>query len=158
MEFPYYKVKDWPQHQPRERVLPWLYVGIFNPKNESNLVYPLGLIDSGSGLTIIHQQFGEELGFNIGSGKKQKITGLGGGCIEGYLHRIGFNVSKIEEKEDREQPIIYEDWAVFTNKDFPKTNPQQTAIWGTIGFFNHLAVAFKYPETIFIIDIKDKDL
>ena len=63
MEFPYIKVIDFPKHQKRERILPWIRFGIFNPKEESNILYPVGLIDSGSDITIIDYELGEKLGF-----------------------------------------------------------------------------------------------
>ncbi len=147
MEFPYYRVIDFPKHQKRERILPWLRFGIFNPQNTSKIIYPLGLVDSGSDLTIINRELGEELGFNIEKGKKEKIYGVGGGHIEGYIHRIGFN---IEDLKNKEKSIIYKDFVLFTYGKFPTSMPQQTAILGTIGFFRYLEVTLKYPDVIII--------
>ncbi len=152
MEFAYYKVVDFPKHQKRQRALPWIRVGIYNPEKynletSEGLIYPLGLIDSGSDTTIIHREIGEELGFDIESGKEGEISGLGGGRIKVYFHKVGFKISDLMEKEE---PIMYEDYAGFTDKHFPISNPQQTAIFGTVGFFNHLGVCFKYPESIWI--------
>lgn len=150
MEFPYYKVIDFPKHQKREKILPWFRFGIFNPQNTSKIVYPLGLVDSGSDLTIIDHELGEELGFNIKKGKKTKVVGVGGGYIEGYLHRIGFN---IEDFKNKKKSIIYEDLGLFTYKKFPKSMPQQTSILGTLGFFRNLEITLKYPDVI-IINLK----
>ncbi len=147
MEFPYYIVADFPKHQKRVRKLPWIRFGIYNPENESKILYLVGLIDSGADLTIIHREFGEELGFNIEKGKKINMVGLGGAIVKGYLHTVGFKISDIKEKE---KPITYIDFAVFTSREFPTSNPQQTAILGTQGFFNHIQICFDYPERIFI--------
>lgn len=147
MKFPYIKVVDFPKHQPRERVLPWLRIGIFNPKDETNVIYPLGLVDSGSSVTIIDYEIGEALGFNIKKvkkGFKGKVYGVGGGCIDVYFHKVGFSI----HDGSKRKPIVYEDFAVFTYKKFPLSMPQQTAIFGLRGFFNHLEVTFRHPEFI----------
>lgn len=65
MKFDYIKVLDFPKHQKRERILPWVRFGIFNPKDQSQKLYPLGLIDSGSDITFINHEFGKQLGFDI---------------------------------------------------------------------------------------------
>ncbi len=147
MEFSYYKIYVFPKHKQIEKIVPWIRVGIFNPKEKSNIVYPLGLIDSGSDLTIIHRELGEEIGFDTTKGKNVDIVGVGGGRIKGRFQRVGFKISDIKEEES---PITYEDWVVFTDSNFPKSNPEQTAIWGTQGFFNHIQIGFEYPERIFI--------
>ena len=151
MKFPYIKVLDFPKHQVRERILPWIRFGIFNPKEKSKILYPLGLVDSGSDVTIIDHEFADELGFEIKKGSKSKISGVGGGQIDVYFHRIGFLVHDDSKKE----PLEYKDWAAFTLKRFPSSMPQQTAILGTVGFFKHLDVAFKYPQSI-VIEAKSR--
>lgn len=149
MKFDYIKVIDFPKHQKRERILPWIRFGIFNPKNESYKLYPLGLVDSGSDITFINHEFGENLGFDIKKGKKVEVYGVGGGKIEVYLHEVGFYI----HNESKEKPIIYPDLAAFTYGDFPSSMPQQTAILGTIGFFRRVDVTLQYPKEL-IVEVK----
>lgn len=92
MNFPYIKVIDFPKHQKRERLLPWIRFGIFNPKDSSDILYPLGLVDSGSDITFITHEFAESLGFDIKKGRKVEVVGIGGGEITTYLHQVGFHI------------------------------------------------------------------
>jgi len=144
MEFPYLKVIDFPKHQKRERFLPWIRFGIFNPKNKIKILYPVGLVDSGSDITIIDYEFAEELGIEIKKGPKIKVYGIGEGKIEVWFSLVGF----ILEDDNGNQPITYQDLVGFTYESFPLTMPQQTAILGTVGFFRHLKVTFDYPRSI----------
>jgi len=146
MQFPYIKVLDLPKHQKRERILPWIRFGIFNPNDKFKILYPVGLIDSGSDISIINYEFGEKLGFGIEKGVKEKVYGVGGGSIDIYFHKVGLSLYD----GSKEKPIVYEDIVAFTYKKFPATMPQQTAILGTMGFFRHVNVTLKYPENIFI--------
>lgn len=149
MKFNYVKVYDFPKHQRRERILPWIRFGIFNPKNAEEVLYPVGLVDSGSDVTIIDYEFGERLGYEVHSGQKQKIFGVGGGFITVYFHKVGF---LIHDGSD-ESPIRYQDLVAFTIEKFPPTMPQQTAILGTIGFFRHFRVTFEFPHQIGLIPL-----
>jgi hypothetical protein len=145
MKFSYIKVIDFPKHQLRERFLPWIRLGIFNPKKETERIYPLGLVDSGASITIINHEIGEELGFDIKKvkrGLKGQVVGVGGGKIDVFFHKVGFFIHNGSKKK----PIIYEDFVGFTYRQFPSSMPQQTAILGRIGFFNHLKVGFIHPE------------
>jgi len=146
MEFPYIKVIDFPNHQKRERFLPWILFGIFNLKDESNVLYPVGLIDSGSEITIIDHEFAEKLGIEIKSGIKNRVYGVGGGYIDIWSHKVGLSIRDGKSKE----PVIYTDFVAFTYEKFPASMPQQTAILGTIGFFRQLDVTLKYPRSIFV--------
>lgn len=144
MDFPYTKVLDFPKHQKRERILPWIRFGIYNPKNPDSIIYPIGLVDSGSDLTFITHELGEHLGYDIKKGKRASVTGVGGGSIDVYFHKVGIILKGSDGKE------VYKfcDFVGFTYKDFPNTMPQQTAILGTIGFFRHLNICFKFPIKI----------
>jgi len=144
MRFAYLPVLDFPNHQKRIRYLPWIRFGVANPKNKSEIVYPIGLIDSGSEITFVDYEIGEELGFDIEAGKSDKIYGVGGGSIKVYYHKATLYVQDNRSKE----PIEYEDLIAFSKEKFPITMPQQTAILGTIGFFRHLKIAFNYPKFI----------
>jgi len=145
MEFPYLKVVDFPKHQKRERFLPWIRFGIFNPKNKSKILYPVGLVDSGSDITIVDHEFAKELGIEIKKGPKIKVYGVGGGKIEVWFSPVGFVI-----EDNNNQPVIYQDLVGFTYESFPLTMPQQTAILGTIGFFRHFKVTFDYPRRILV--------
>lgn len=134
MKFSYIKVIDFPKHQKRERLLPWIRFGIFSLKNPSKILYPLGLIDSGSDITFITHEFAESLGMNIKMGRKVEVVGIGGGEITVYLHQVGFHIYA----GSKDKPIIYQALAAFAYRDFPSSMPQQTAILGTLGFFMHL--------------------
>ena len=144
MNFPYAKVLDYPKHQKRERILPWIRFGIFNPKSPDNVIYPVGLVDSGSDLTFINYELGEELGFDIQKGIKDQVLGVGGGKIDVWFHKVGV----ILEDKKTDETIKFIDQIAFTYSDFPSSMPQQTAILGTLGFFRHVNVTFKYPVMI----------
>lgn len=145
MKFPYIKVTDFPKHQKRERYLPWIRFGIYNTEDKSNIVYPLGLVDSGSEITIINREFGETLGLDIRKGKKVEVVGVGGGKINVYLLKIGFSI------DNRDGSLItYEDLAGFADTGFPLSMPQQTAILGTVGFFQNVDIKLAWPKEILI--------
>lgn len=146
MHFDYFKVLDFPKHQKRERLLPWIRFGVANPKNPLTTLYPIGLVDSGSDITIIDYEFGENLGIDIRKGIKDKVYGVGGGSIEVYFHKIEF----IIDNGGSDKPIIYQDLAGFTYESFPATMPQQTAILGTIGLFRNVDVTFRFPKSIIV--------
>lgn len=147
MEFPYIRVLDFPKHQKRARLLPWIRAGIANPENPAKIIYPLGLIDSGADLTIINREIGEELDYEIESGQEEEIKGLGGGSVIGFIHKVTY---LIENPNNPKEIIKYPDIVAFTKNVFPLSYPQQTAIFGTIGFFNHLMVTFMFPHRIII--------
>ena len=146
MNFPYARVIDFPRHQKRQRILPWIRIGIFNPEKPDSIIYPLGLVDSGSDITFVTHEIGEQLGYDITSGNKDQVFGVGGGSIDIYYHKVGII---LEDKNNKEK-YDFVDWIAFTYKNFPTTMPQQTAILGTIGFFSHLNICFKFPIQITI--------
>jgi len=145
MEFPYCKVIDFPKHQKRTRLLPWIRIGIFNPNNPSKVIYPMGLIDSGADISIVDREIGDELGYCIEKGRPETLMGMGGGKTDGFVHELGYLIENPDNPEDN---IKYKDYVVFTKNNFPVTMPQQTAIYGTIGFFRHLMITFLYPSGI----------
>lgn len=151
MTFPYIRVLRFHKHKKRERMLPWIRFGIFNPEDRSTIIYPLGLIDSGSDITFIDHEFGERLGFDIKKGHKGKAHGIGGGKIDIYFFKVGLSISD----GSKEKSIVYEDFVGFTFKEFPISMPQQTAILGTMGFFRNVDITFSYPN---YMSIKQKAL
>ncbi len=144
MIFPYVKATRFHKHQRVERLLPWIRFGVYNPKDKSNTLYPLGLVDSGSEITFIDHEFGEALGYDIKKGKKIEVIGVGGGKIDVYLHKVGIVIGD----NDQNKPLLTEDAVAFTYNEFPSSMPQQTAILGTLGFFRHFSVTFNYPNFI----------
>ncbi len=144
MLFPYIKVARFHKHQKVERLLPWIRFGIYNPKYKSNILYPVGLLDSGSEITFIDYEFGRELNYDIKKGKLSEVVGVGGAKLQVYFHKVGIIVNDSSGKK----PFMIEDDVAFTFTKFPSSMPQQTAILGTIGFFRHFSVTFDYPNFI----------
>lgn len=158
MEFPYRKVSAFYNHKRNDKILPWINISLYNPEtynHETNdeTIHVLGLVDSGAETTLIDREIGEQLGYDVETGKRIEMTGIGGAKMVGYLHMVGF---QIEDLLGKEEPIIYKDYAAFAETKFPKTMPQQTAIWGTRGFFNHLSVGLQYPDSIYIEGNEEK--
>jgi hypothetical protein len=149
MIFPYTKVTDFPKHQKRERLLPWIRFGIFNPKNKFNILFPMGLVDSGSELTFINYEIGEALGYDIKKGEPINVVGVGGGKIAVYFHKVNLII------EDNKEKFMIEDQIAFTYNEFPSSMPQQTAILGTIGFFRHFSITFNFPSFINISKLRN---
>ena len=147
MNFPYAKVTDISRFPNYKRTLPWIRFGIFNPLSPKKIIYPLGLVDSGSDITFVTHEIGEQLGYDIASVEKGEVIGVVGGNIDVYFHKVGIIVENIKNNKDLYKFV---DLIGFTYKDFPLSMPQQTAILGTMGFFNHLNVCFKFPAQITI--------
>lgn len=149
MEFPYIKVLDFPRHQKRNRFLPWIRFGLYLPAKKSKVVFPLGLIDSGSDITIVDHEFAQTLGIEVKKGRQAEVIGVGGGRMSIYGHRLGIEIHNGSD----EKPLTYTDLVWFTFGSFPSCMPQQTAILGTSGFFDKLRVTFTYPFSINIIPL-----
>jgi len=145
MIIPYSEIETYVGFKIIRRLLPWIAVTLCNPKNPSISVSPLGLIDSGSDVTMVDREIGTYLDYKIESGRRDIISGVGGGKTDGYFHEAGFIIYDPRRKE---KPIKYLDDVFFAKEPFPKTNPQQTAIFGTLGFFKHTIVTFSFPEHI----------
>ncbi len=148
MNFPYTRVTDLTRINLPSRILPWLPIEIFTADNPDNRVTPLGLVDSGADVNMINIEIGKYLGLKLEGGKEHKIFGLGGGVVTGFEHKVMYQIS---DPEGKEKSIIYEDIAVFTKDAFPPSTPQQTAIWGTVGFFRNTIVSFNFPDNIEVL-------
>jgi len=144
MIFPYVKVTRFLKYQKIERLLPWIRFGIYNPENKSNILYPLGLLDSVSEITFIDHEFGEELGYDIKKGRKIEVLGVGGAKIDVYLHKVGI----VLDNSGKDENLRLEDLVGFSYNKFPPSMPQQTAILGTLGFIRHFNITFNYPSFI----------
>lgn len=147
MELPYIQVDEVVGYKKFTRTLPWISVALSNPSNNEKTLSVIGLVDSGSDVTLIDREVGEVLGYKIEKGKFDTIRGLGGGQIEGYYHKANLTVRNPKKWKDC---IKFSDDVFFAKKPFPNTTPQQTAIFGTIGFFRHLIVSFYFPHSILI--------
>lgn len=145
MMFPYTEVEEYVCFKTFKRILPWIPISIFNPNNPKFTITPLGLADSGSDITIVDYEIGVCLGYNLKKGRQDIIRGVGGGKLEGYFHEAGFMINDPRKKE---KLITYVDDVFFAEKPFPDTVPQQTAIYGTQGFFKHTIVTFDFPSSI----------
>ena len=145
MDFDYVLVTDWPKHRPRQRYLPWINIGIRRSGYEE-MVWPLGLVDSGNDLTIVDKEVGVELGFDFKKARKDFVTGFGGAKVEVLIMKAEYVIDDNKGKS----PIIYQDLIGFTKGQFPLSHPQQTAIFGTIGLFRNVQVTFSYPRNIHI--------
>lgn len=122
--------------------MPWIRFGIYNPKSPTTKVFPIGLLDTGSEISFIDTEIGEALGFPITKGYSIDVKGVGGGTIKVYLHKVGIY---LESNKDNEV-IDYTGLVGFTNSNFPKSMPQQTAILGTLGFFEYVSARFDHPK------------
>ncbi len=81
---------------------------------------------------------------------KDTVTGFGGGVVPVLYLEAEFIID-----DDRgKKPIIYSDLVGFTERAFPQTHPQQTAIFGTVCLFRKVAVTFNYPNNIHIEKLK----
>ncbi|MDP2632301.1 MAG: hypothetical protein Q8P25_01100 [Candidatus Curtissbacteria bacterium] len=149
MDFDYTLVTDWPNHKTRQRYLPWINIGIRKPVSNET-IYPLGLVDSGAEVTMVSREIGEELGFNFKKAIKDTVMGFGGGVVPVLYLEAEF----IIDDDHGKKPIIYKDLVGFTERAFPQTHPQQTAIFGTVGLFRNVAVAFNYPNNIHLEKLK----
>ncbi|TSC88385.1 MAG: Uncharacterized protein G01um101416_53 [Microgenomates group bacterium Gr01-1014_16] len=135
------------KHQKINRIVPWINISIFNPKNESRTIDAYCLIDSGSDTTFFTSEIGEYLGYDIAIGKPFLTYGIGGSSIKIYYHRVGI---KVEDPENKHEPIEYKDIMGFTKSGFPISLPQQTGILGSMGFFRNVSVFLDYPKLISI--------
>ena len=145
MDFPYTTVVDWPKHKARTRILPWINIGIRKPDSKTT-IWPLGLVDSGADITIADKEIADELGISFKKAIKDTVRGFGGGIVTIYVVEAEYEINDNSGKT----PIIYRDLIAFTQTSFPQTHPQQTAIFGTIGLFRQVKVAFDFPNNIHI--------
>lgn len=145
MDFPYTTVVDWPKHKARTRILPWINIGIRKP-NTLDTVWPLGLVDSGADITIADKEIAEELGFNLKKAVRDTVVGFGGGTATVFIVEAEYEIND----QSGRSPIVYRDLIAFTQTPFPQSHPQKTAIFGTVGLFRQVKVAFDYPKNIHI--------
>lgn len=100
---------------------PAIFITIWN---ESHSVQTIALIDSGSTYSLFDYQLGIELGVDVRSGRKYRLSSLGG-SVNGYAHKI-----ELEIVEGWKLPteVLFSDDAIPRN------------LLGHYGFLEHVAV------------------
>jgi len=153
ISFPYQLVKWMPESQLNvpgavvtEVIRPWIDIELFNPLTKKHTGFLCScLVDTGSDATFFNEELGQYLGYDIGAGEYREITGVGGGSVKAYFHEVGIRVNNPVGKE---KPIDIVDSMGFVPGGFPISNPQQTGILGSVGFFRYVNVYFSYPRLI----------
>lgn len=158
MIFPYQLVRWIPESQLTrknakaiETIRPWLDIEIFNPLNGKHTDFLCScLLDTGSDLTFLTDEIGEYLGYKVEKGIMGSIEGVGGGTIQTlFYEKVGL---RIRDPFKRENDIEIIDKVGFVKNGFPYSNPQQTGILGSEGFFRWVSVYFNYPKQIEITE------
>lgn len=137
MKFPYVKT---PHSDPNKKWVarPIIQVTLFGPKGE---VHVYALVDSGADKCLFNMEIGNEIGLNIFKGESENFSGIEGGGLVAYLHKIQLQVKDINKKIE----IV----AGFT--DSPGIMP----ILGQAGFFDNFRIKFeKDHDVIEIVPIK----
>jgi hypothetical protein len=98
MKFPYLKTL---RTDPRKKWIsrPIIPVSLFGPKGGVNVD---ALIDSGTDRCLFNAQLGREIGLEIEKGERETFSGIEGGEIVAYLHKIKrqiIGIDKIVELE-----------------------------------------------------------
>lgn len=96
------------------------------------------LIDSGADFCMFSGEFGELLDIDVRKGKPYSFQGVGGGDVEGFIHRIGLSIASF--------PVINVD-AVFAYG----LNDENLGIVGQKCFFDQYSVNFRYRSGEIVI-------
>jgi len=143
MNFPYSQVTDFKLGRRTKRNLPWLPIELSLNDSFTNSIMPLGLLDSGSGISIVTREIADGIGIeDIKNGPPITLKGVGGGELVGYVHEI---YHRLHDPMARESSIVFRGKIAFAEYEFPKTMPQSTAIWGRISVFSETIVTFDDP-------------
>lgn len=138
MKFPYVKV---PREDPREKWVsrPLIPIFLFGPKSK---ILTYALIDSGADLSLFSAELAKEIGLDLEKGIKTLFSGIEGGQVVAYLHKIKVQIMGMTE--------MLEIFAGFT---YAKG---VTAILGQEGFFDAFKIKFdRRHNTIEINPIPD---
>jgi len=130
MKFPYLKT---PRADPRKKWIsrPIIPITLFGPKGSVNVD---ALIDSGADRCLFNAQIGREIGLEIEKGEKESFSGIEGGEIVAYLHKVKLQIIGIDK--------IVELEAGFTDA------PGVFAILGQDGFFDAFKIKFEKDHNI----------
>jgi len=130
MKFAYLKI---PKKDSREKWIgrPIIPISLFGPKGS---IYIDALVDSGADRCLFDAQIGREIGLEIEKGKKEIFSGVEGGEVVAYLHKIKLQITGIDK--------IVEIEAGFTDA------PGIFAILGQDGFFDAFRIRFEKDHDI----------
>lgn len=134
MKFPYIKT---PHADPRRKWIsrPIIPVTLFGPKRSVTID---ALIDSGADKCLFNSALGQEIGLDLEKGEKEIFSGIEGGQIIAFLHRIQLQIVGIDKKVE----IV----AGFTEAS------GVFAILGQEGFFDAFRIKFERDHNV--IEIK----
>lgn len=139
MKFPYLKI---PREDSRKKWIarPIIPITLFGPKGSVNVD---ALIDSGADRCLFSAELGREIGLELEKGEKEIFSGIEGGEVEAFLHKIQLQIMGIEKKIE----II----AGFT------AAPGVFAILGQDGFFDAFRIKFEKDHNIIeITPVREK--
>ncbi len=130
MKFPYLKT---PRIDPRKKWIsrPIIPIILFGPKGSVRID---ALIDSGADRCLFNAQIGKEIGLDLEKGEKEIFSGIEGGKIVAYLHKIQLQIIGIEKR--------IEITTGFTDA------PGVFAILGQDGFFDAFKIKFEKDHDI----------
>jgi len=130
MKFPYLKT---PRADPRKKWIsrPIIPIILFGTKGSVSID---ALIDSGADRCLFNAEIGREIGLDIKTGEKEIFSGIEGGQIIAYLHKIQLKIIGIEKR--------IEITAGFTDA------PGVFAILGQDGFFDAFRIKFEKDHNI----------
>lgn len=130
MKFPYLKI---PRKDPSKKWVtrPIIPVTLFGPKGSVNVD---ALIDSGADRCLFNAELGREIGLDLEKGEKEIFSGIEGGKIGAFLHKIQLQVIGIEKKIE----II----TGFADA------PGIFAVLGQDGFFDAFRIKFEKDHNI----------
>jgi len=145
MIFPYSEVEFILSSMSQIRSLvPWLPIELSLSKDFKMSAMPLGLLDSGADTSILTKEAGKIIGIKkIKNDKLVKMTGVGGGSIKGYIHKV---YHRLHNPKDRSDTIVFEGDIVIADTTFQQTMPQSTAIWGRNSVFSETLIKFDDPK------------
>lgn len=125
MKFPYLKT---PHSNPNKKWIsrPIIPVTLFGPKGSVNVH---ALLDSGADKCLFSNQLGEEIGLDLKEGEEETFSGIEGGQIMTYLHKIHLQIIGDSNKIS----------VIVGFTDAPGVN----AILGQEGFFDAFRVKFE---------------
>lgn len=104
-------------------------------------IYPIGLVDSGTDLTLVNIQYAKELGLDVAKLKEKTMRGIGEGTIPTFL--ATFPIKPVELGKEIIVPACYID---SKNVD---------VLIGQEGFFDTFKIKFEKDHDVFeLIPVK----
>ena len=130
MKFPYLKI---PTKEPGKKWIsrPIIPATLFGPKGSVTVD---ALIDSGADRCLFHTDLGREIGLDLEKGEKENFSGIEGGRIPAFLHKIQIQIVGMDKK--------IEVLAGFSSA------PGVFAILGQEGFFDAFRIKFEKDHNV----------